>query len=235
MDARQKCNFHPEVEAVGACIKCGAAVCVQCKRELGIRIHCPECAAQHFADRATTTGSVKSPDWLRSVASSQDPVASTDGTTEARITSVLGGPLSFPLASRWARLGAAIVDVLLLGVVATVLLLFSFALGGGSFLLMLVLILVLEGGYLSLQWGLLIMEGQTVGKKFFKIRIVKVDTGLNGGFTHNIILRGIVSSLFIAVPYVGPVYGVVNFLFIFRQDKRCIHDLIAGTHVVKAS
>lgn len=52
MDVKQKCSFHPEVEAVGACVKCGSAVCAQCKRELGIRIHCPECARQYSAERA---------------------------------------------------------------------------------------------------------------------------------------------------------------------------------------
>ncbi|HIM18116.1 MAG TPA: RDD family protein, partial [Dehalococcoidia bacterium] len=31
-----------------------------------------------------------------------------------------------------------------------------------------------------------------------------------------------------------PVYSVVDALFIVRSDRRCIHDLIAGTVVVKS-
>ena len=37
-----------------------------------------------------------------------------------------------------------------------------------------------------------------------------------------------------AIPLVGPIIGLVNILMIFRGDRRCGHDLIAGTRVVKA-
>jgi uncharacterized RDD family membrane protein YckC len=35
------------------------------------------------------------------------------------------------------------------------------------------------------------------------------------------------------LPFVGPLLSIVNVLLIFRDDRRCGHDLIAGTRVVK--
>ena len=60
------------------------------------------------------------------------------------------------------------------------------------------------------------------------IRIVKVDTGENGGFVTNVLVRTILNGLIGIIP----LYGLIDILFIFRGDKRCIHDLIAGTKVV---
>ena len=34
------------------------------------------------------------------------------------------------------------------------------------------------------------------------------------------------------IPVLGPLFSLVNVCFIFREDRRCIHDLIAGTQVV---
>ena len=46
----------------------------------------------------------------------------------------------------------------------------------------------------------------------------------------NVLLRVVVNGLLGFIP----LYGVVDILFIFREDRRCIHDLIAGTVVVNA-
>jgi uncharacterized RDD family membrane protein YckC len=43
------------------------------------------------------------------------------------------------------------------------------------------------------------------------------------------LLRSWLNTLIGIIPF----YGLVDVLFIFREDKRCIHDLIAGTHVVQ--
>ena len=80
------------------------------------------------------------------------------------------------------------------------------------------------------QIVLLTKDGQTVGKKAWGIRIVRMQTGANGGFVTNVLLRLIVNGLLGLIP----LYGLVNILFIFRSDLRCIHDMIAGTQVVEA-
>lgn len=83
-----------------------------------------------------------------------------------------------------------------------------------------------------LQLYLLATRGQTLGKRWMKIRIVKLD-GSNPGFVGAVLLRAFVNGLITAIPYLGGIYGLVDALFIFRDDRRCIHDLIAGTRVVQ--
>lgn len=73
--------------------------------------------------------------------------------------------------------------------------------------------------------------GQTLGKKWLDIRIVKID-GQPVTFGTAFVLRSLVPGLLQAVPYLGTAFGLVDVLFIFREDRRCIHDLIAGTRVV---
>ena len=88
---------------------------------------------------------------------------------------------------------------------------------------------VLVAGLLITQIVLLSTQGQSLGKKIMAIRIVGFETGKHGGFLTNVLLRWWVNTLL----NVLPVYGLVDALFIFRDDRRCIHDLIASTVVVK--
>lgn len=83
------------------------------------------------------------------------------------------------------------------------------------------------------QFVLLSKRGQTVGKRAMNIRIVKLD-GSRPGFLHAVLLRIIVNGLPGAIPHVGRLFALIDILFIFRADRRCIHDIIAGTRVVKA-
>ena len=36
------------------------------------------------------------------------------------------------------------------------------------------------------------------------------------------------------IPFLGRLLSLIDLLLIFRDDKRCGHDLLAGTRVVKA-
>jgi uncharacterized RDD family membrane protein YckC len=58
--------------------------------------------------------------------------------------------------------------------------------------------------------------------------------GQNAGFVKAVLLRAVVPGIIGAVPLVGSIFSLVDPLFIFRGDRRCIHDLIAGTNVVTA-
>ncbi|MBK7093204.1 MAG: RDD family protein [bacterium] len=81
----------------------------------------------------------------------------------------------------------------------------------------------------ALQIYFLTRDGQSIGKKILDIRIVMNDSGVNGGFVPNVLLRVFVNTIFALVP----LYGLVDILFIARHDYRCIHDLLAGTVVIE--
>ena len=124
-----------------------------------------------------------------------------------------------------------------------------------EFLLALVLIgILLLSTFLALfitQMVLLAKRGQTIGKILMKIRVVDATTGEHPGWVRLVLLRTILNSLissvlsaiplFViplgAIPFVGEVpsfaYFLTDSLFIFRDDRRTIHDLIAGTRVDK--
>lgn len=76
-------------------------------------------------------------------------------------------------------------------------------------------------------------QGQSLGKKWAKVRIVRTD-GSPASLGRLIGLRYIVNAIPGAIPLIGGFYGLVDSLFIFRGDRRCIHDLIADTKVVVA-
>ncbi|MDI1320343.1 MAG: RDD family protein [bacterium] len=85
-----------------------------------------------------------------------------------------------------------------------------------------------------IQIYLLVTRGQTLGKKFLGIKIVTYPDESNPGFVKVWLLRAFVNGIIGAIPMIGGIYTLVDLCFIFRDDKRCIHDLIAGTQVVKA-
>jgi uncharacterized RDD family membrane protein YckC len=80
------------------------------------------------------------------------------------------------------------------------------------------------------QLRLLSREGQTIGKRVMKVRVVMYDDGSNPGFGRAVGLRLFVNGLIGIVPG----YALVDVLFIFGAERRCLHDFIAGTKVVEA-
>lgn len=83
-----------------------------------------------------------------------------------------------------------------------------------------------------IQCWLLATRGQTVGKKLMGIRIVRFSDDANPGFVHAVLLRAVVVTILDNIPWLGLLFWLVDCCFIFREDRRCIHDLIADTRVI---
>lgn len=71
--------------------------------------------------------------------------------------------------------------------------------------------------------------GQTIAKRMLGIRIVCFPSGLPAGVGKAFWLRAVVNYL---INSFVPLYGLVDACFIFREDQRCLHDLIADTTVI---
>ncbi len=80
---------------------------------------------------------------------------------------------------------------------------------------------------------MLYRHGQSLGKRILKIRITR-QNGERAGLARIVFLRMLIVGLLGNIPYAGPFISLVDALFIFRGDRRCLHDLIADTIVVKA-
>ena len=76
-------------------------------------------------------------------------------------------------------------------------------------------------------------NGQTIGKKVMGIKIVRKD-GSRVTLTRVFFLRYLASTILSLIPVAGALYGLIDILFIFGEAKRCCHDYIADTIVVKA-
>jgi uncharacterized RDD family membrane protein YckC len=140
------------------------------------------------------------------------------------------------LASRWERLRASLVDMVIS--VATwwgALFLAGrnpWAAPGGweaialNGLLAFVLFAAIHGYTLA-------TSGQTLGKKVVGIRIARRD-GSPASLGRLVGLRYGVGYLLGLIPSIGWIYGFVDSLMIFRDSRRCLHDVIADTIVLKA-
>jgi len=82
------------------------------------------------------------------------------------------------------------------------------------------------------QLCLLAWRGQSVGKLLLGLRIVCAADDAAPGVLRAFLLRGTVPFMIEQVPIAGFVFWVVDSCYIFRDDHRCLHDLIAGTRVV---
>jgi uncharacterized RDD family membrane protein YckC len=92
--------------------------------------------------------------------------------------------------------------------------------------------LLVAVGIAIYQWILISRTGQSLGKKWTGIRIQRID-GARVNFGTGVVLRNWVPKLMGAVPYLGLLFHLLDALFIFRDDRRCLHDHIAGTKVVQ--
>lgn len=142
------------------------------------------------------------------------------------------------LASRWKRLFAAIIDSLIGLAVAIPFWMatdmmevimsgkeppYELTLMGATYGF--VLFIIVQGYFLA-------KNGQTIGKKLLGMRITDLEGRLLN-LSPMMVKRYLPISVAGVIPIIGQFLLIIDVLFIFRNDKRCIHDLIAGTKVVK--
>ena len=84
-----------------------------------------------------------------------------------------------------------------------------------------------DAGYVEIEKSFLNLKPLT------RIRITRPDGGKPAPL-RLILGRYGVGQVLASIPVVGGLYGLADCAFIFRQSRRCIHDLIADTIVVKA-
>lgn len=144
------------------------------------------------------------------------------------------------LASRWARLGGAIIDGLV-GAVFFWTAIFGFGIwermstGLNTYSDNIFISFLWLAIYLLLNGYLLATRGQTIGKVAAGTRIVSIEDGRILPLWKLVMLR---IAPFIAlgmIPVIGQVIGLLNPLFIFAENRRCLHDHFAGTKVIVAT
>ena len=86
--------------------------------------------------------------------------------------------------------------------------------------------------FLILQSYPLISSGQTWGKRMLQIKIVGMD-GNSPSMFRLMGLRQTSPWIVSVIPWVAYPILCLDMLLIFRSDKRCGHDLIAGTRVIE--
>jgi uncharacterized RDD family membrane protein YckC len=145
------------------------------------------------------------------------------------------------LADRGTRLAAVFLDGIFFGLAAVPMILvlvyvsrggdasdfdLAAAVGVGLGLLLLL-------GLLAWNCVLLARAGQTLAKKMLGIRVVRRD-GRHCGLARIFFARYLPVTVLGMVPFVGGLVTLVDALLIFRDDRRCLHDEIADTIVVRA-
>jgi uncharacterized RDD family membrane protein YckC len=149
------------------------------------------------------------------------------------------------LADRGTRLGAAILDGLVLGgpialvaIVAAIAIPSARQTGGAApspflFGVLGFAVFAVVIGVAIINMVLLHRHGQTLAKRWLNIKIVRTD-GSPCSLLRIIFGRFLPVTVLGAIPLLGYVVSLADSLLIFRQDYRCLHDHFADTIVVKA-
>jgi uncharacterized RDD family membrane protein YckC len=153
---------------------------------------------------------------------------------QARVTDAGAG--AGELASPWLRLGGAIIDnlIVLALVLPVYFILFWGMISAGQqpgFLVSVGFGLFAFAAFVAVHGYFLNQSGQTIAKKLLKMKIVD-ENGNKPEFLKMIGMRYAIVQFANLVPFVGFIYGLVDALFIFRDDRRRISDILAGTRVV---
>ena len=144
------------------------------------------------------------------------------------------------LASRWRRFFAIMADGFLI-----MLILFPFmffTIGWTEYLerasdpsIQFTVLTILSGLliFLLLNTKMLITHGQTLGKRALKVKIVDMDGNKPTGI--QLLKRYGFSMSIQYIPIAGGFLYIAEVMFGLGKSKRCGHDYIAGTKVIKCS
>ena len=146
----------------------------------------------------------------------------------------------YELASRWSRLGGAIIDAVIGMAVGFPIMYLTGAWEkamAGSLPILDTIILGVYGFvmFALLHGYFLKNQGQTIGKKLVGIKIVSVDTKKILTLNKVLAYRYLPVSVVTNIPVVGQFLALVDIFFIFGKNRRCVHDFIAGTRVIKVN
>ena len=145
------------------------------------------------------------------------------------------------LAERGTRFGAAFVDGLIFALMVYLPLIVTAIIANssetdsrqmaetGAFGVGMVLALAGFAVWMGLTIKFMIANGQSIGKKGFGIKVVRKD-GSRASVPRLIFLRNGLNIMLGLIP----LYGLVDSLLIFGEQRRCVHDYLADTIVIKA-
>jgi uncharacterized RDD family membrane protein YckC len=83
----------------------------------------------------------------------------------------------------------------------------------------------------AVSWWLIVRDGQSIGKRWVDIRIVRTDGRLPGFFA-GVVLR---SWTMLLASRLCSVADLLDGAMVLRRDRRALHDHLAGTRVVRGS
>jgi len=136
--------------------------------------------------------------------------------------------LSKGLASFKSRALAVFLDIFILMVIFLPVNIFRSVDSGSVYLYTVYSLLIF------IQVYLLDQSGQTIGKKILKIRISQFHKPNEPvSFFKIIILRFVINGLVYFIPIVGLIYLALDYGLALFKPRRCIHDYLAGTVVIK--
>jgi uncharacterized RDD family membrane protein YckC len=167
----------------------------------------------------------------------QDPYESGIAYSDTNPVAKFG--VQAKLASRASRLGARLLD----GLIGLVILLPIMVLTGyfqramNNQVDIVEIALYTVGGfvlYVLLHGYFLATRGQTIGKMMVGVRIVDYESSTLVPLIKLLGLRDLPIMFVAVIPCIGPIVSLVDILYIFGAEQRCVHDLLAGTKVVDA-
>lgn len=86
--------------------------------------------------------------------------------------------------------------------------------------------------FLAVQGYFLATRSQTIGKMALGTKIV-ADDGGTLPFGELYAKRYLILQLVALIPFIGGFIALVDAVMIFRSNRKCLHDDIAGTKVIK--